>query len=253
MISSNYDDYENRDFLVGLTQWDRSAQFAPDPYFGSVDSLSKLWQQKYNEPLSSPAIHGLYTGIAFWEAIKNAESLDEEELLFHASRLDITTLKGRIAWTGEHRQLASIFMVQYVNGSLRCVAPLEAAEETLVYPAPRWSERVLNTAVFHNPIDHAMTALQFLGLLSNLVFFIFLVLYWNDPVIRASSPVFLCIILLGSSFLYAQPWTVIPDYVTTAACHLRHWLLALGFGLMFGGTSILYSFLNHAVTNLFSR
>lgn len=253
LFSVNFDDYPNREYITGLSQWDLSARFPPDAYLGPAENLLNRWQARYNEMISSPGAHAFYAGVVYMEAIKRGKSLDEDDILFHLSRLDIGTLKGRLAWTGEHAQLGTSLFVQYNNGSLRTVGPVQAATERVVYPAPTWKERVANSATYSMPIDYVMSAIQILGIVLNVVFLVLLLKYWREMVFRASSPVFLCVILLGSTILLAQPWTMIPDAVSDAACHLRPWLLALGFGLLFGAMfakswRIWYLFSNQGVS-----
>lgn len=230
----NFDSYENREYLAGLSQWDLSSRFPPDTYFGSSHDLQVRWKNQFGTDINSPGAHGLYAGIVLMEAAGRARSTRNDDVEFQIKRMDLSTLKGRLAWTGDNRQVGTSVFVQYVNGSLRTVGPVLAASERMVYPAPNFSERVANTSVFALGVEYAMTVLQLLGIGANIFFFVFLLRNWNDQIIRASSPIFLSILLLGATLLYAQPWTMMPDVVTGATCHLRPWLLALGFGLMFG-------------------
>lgn len=235
LLNVNFDDYENKEYLAGLSQWDPSARFPTDDYFGTGADLLREWRALFgDEEISSPAAHGLYAGIVIREAILRAKSLDNDLVEFQIKRMDLSTLKGRLAWSGDNRQIGTSVFVQYVNGSLRCVGPVLAATDRMIYPVPTFPERIPNNAVFALAVEYVMTALQILGICSNIFFFIFLLRNWNEQIIRASSPVFLSFLLLGSTLLYAQPWTMMPSVVTAAACHLRPWLLAVGFGLLFG-------------------
>jgi hypothetical protein len=233
-LSVNFDQYENREYLAGLSQWDISSRFPPDDFFGTSASLQQRWRELFGDDISSPGAHGVYAGVVFREAVLRAKSIDNADIEFQIKRMDLSTLKGRLAWTGDNRQIGTSVFVQYVNGSLRTVGPVLAATERMVYPAPNFFERVANTAVYALPVEYAMTALQIFGICTNVFFFVFLLRNWNDQILRASSPIFMSILLLGSTMLYAQPWTMMPTVVSASSCHLRAWMLAVGFGLMFG-------------------
>eukprot|EP01122_Echinamoeba_exundans_P016055 TRINITY_DN8024_c0_g1_i1.p1 TRINITY_DN8024_c0_g1~~TRINITY_DN8024_c0_g1_i1.p1 ORF type:complete len:797 (+),score=117.56 TRINITY_DN8024_c0_g1_i1:186-2393(+) len=232
---TDYLDWSDREYMAGVESWDSSTRYAADAYFGSMDDLLSKWKSRWpGFSLPFGSMNAIYSGIALMEAVKRAGSLNEADVTFALSRLDIETLKGRIAWSGDHSNLGLASFMQFQNGSMTTVGPLTARSAKLIYPIPSWDERQYVAKPYSLAAEWGVTVLFVVGILSNIVFGAILIKYWSNPVIRASSPIFLVVILVGTSILYSAVWVWMPSLATTASCHLRFWMLVVGFGLTFG-------------------
>lgn len=228
---TDYLDWPDREFMAGVESWDSSSRYPSDAYFNSMDDLLTAWRRRFpDHSLPFGSMNAIYSGIALMEAIKRAGSLNEDDVTFAISRLDIETLKGRIAWAGDHSNLGLASFMQFQNGTMQTVGPLTARSARLVYPIPSWEERVYVDRRYSTSMEWGVTVLFVAGILANVVFAIGLFIYWRDPVIRASSPIFLGVILVGTTILYSAIWVWMPTLVSDASCHLRFWMLVVGFG-----------------------
>jgi hypothetical protein len=74
-------------YILGLTQWDSSARYASDSYFGPMASLRQAWRDRFpGHEISSPGAHALYAGIVYMEAIKRAQVCDHFQPYVHLWR-----------------------------------------------------------------------------------------------------------------------------------------------------------------------
>jgi hypothetical protein len=232
---SDYLDWPDREYMAGVESWDSSTRYTADVYFGSMDELLSKWNIRWpGFSLPFGSMNAVYSGIALMEAIKRAGSLNEGDVTFALSRLDLETLKGRIAWSGDHANLGVASFMQFQNGSMKTVGPLTARSANLIFPIPSWEDRQYIAKPYSLAAEWGVTVLFAVGILTNIVFGAILIKYWSNPVIRASSPIFLVVILVGTSILYSTIWVWMPTLANTASCHLRFWMLVVGFGLTFG-------------------
>eukprot|EP01121_Diplochlamys_sp_Union-15-3_P015635 TRINITY_DN5213_c0_g1_i2.p1 TRINITY_DN5213_c0_g1~~TRINITY_DN5213_c0_g1_i2.p1 ORF type:complete len:406 (+),score=48.55 TRINITY_DN5213_c0_g1_i2:863-2080(+) len=113
------------------------------------------------------------------------------------------------------------------------VGPPETQRDEIVYPMPTWKERVFDNS-YGSTAEIVVTVIVLFFILLSMAFIVFTVVKWNHPVIRAASPSFLIVVLVGSFFAYASVFTFMPSLVTSFSCNLKVWLFGIGFVLMFG-------------------
>jgi hypothetical protein len=239
-----YLNWSNSEYVSGVESWDASSRYPADKYFGRMEDLLPMWQARFPQnPLVFASMNALYTGIALMEAIQKAQSLNEDAVTFALSRLDLDTLKGRIAWSGDRTQLGLAVFLQTLGSEWKTVGPISAktnSDVTLIYPVPQWNERSYVSRPYSLTAEHGVTVLFAVGIASNIIFFIGLIMYWNHAIIRAASPVFLALVLLGTSILYSAIWVWMPSLVNAATCHLRFWMLVVGFGFVANVVPVLF-------------
>lgn len=98
---------------------------------------------------------------------------------------------------------------------------------------PSYRERVFHDPYMSRTSDLALTSIAG-ALIAVSLILIGAVVHWRDvAVIRAASPVFLVGMLLGSILMYLSVFSGTLE-ARTPACHVRIWLLGLGFILLFG-------------------
>jgi len=82
--------------------------------------------------------------------------------------------------------------------------------------------------------DIAIATIAALFTVTSLGWLIFVLAFWKHEVVKAASPVFLVVTLIGSILLYLSVLTFIPVWVSDLTCNLKIWMISLGFTLMFG-------------------
>jgi hypothetical protein len=65
---------------MGLTQWDSSARYASDKYFGTMANLRSQWTARFGMDISSPGAHAVYAGVVYMEALLAAQVRGRVEL-----------------------------------------------------------------------------------------------------------------------------------------------------------------------------
>jgi hypothetical protein len=97
---------------------------------------------------------------------------------------------------------------------------------------PRWRERVFAPQFYSAPNEQIMLALNSVCLLFCLALIVLVVVYWRSPVIRAATPSFSVIVIVGGVLMLCSSFfnTLVVNDVHCAA---QVWLLTIGFTLLF--------------------
>ncbi|XP_069187445.1 uncharacterized protein [Procambarus clarkii] len=111
------------------------------------------------------------------------------------------------------------------EGSFECLPCAEGCE-TCVDDSPC-------VVTLHWVMRTAILTLAVFNIVSLPVIVVFTWKYSNLKVIRAASPVLLCIIILGACFIYSTTLVLYP-IPTIVTCSLRVWLREIGFSLAYG-------------------
>lgn len=122
------------------------------------------------------------------------------------------------------------------DGSLEneIVYPLGSQTKAFIFPAPTFTERQnFVWKYFAKTMEIVFTPIVIICILSSLILMILVVQSSGRKAIRAASPLFLQLILAGSVLLYGSYFAWFTQ-TTTVMCHLRIWIVALGFFTMFG-------------------
>nr|XP_053640709.1 probable G-protein coupled receptor CG31760 [Cherax quadricarinatus] len=111
------------------------------------------------------------------------------------------------------------------EGNFECLACAEGCE-TCEDASPC-------VVTLHWVMRAAILTLAVFNIASLPVIVVFTWKYSNLKVIRAASPVLLCIIILGACFIYSTTLVLYP-IPTIVTCSLRVWLREIGFSLAYG-------------------
>lgn len=118
------------------------------------------------------------------------------------------------------------------NNCDNIILPIFASTSDVIYPMPSWYERVEVITWYGTPMEIGIISVAgvcFLGCIALAVLFAAL---RNKPQIVASSLLFIELIILGATMMYAGLFFGVLE-TTTVMCNLRIWLEGVGFVLMF--------------------
>jgi len=129
-----------------------------------------------------------------------------------------------------------IIFGQYVNvGDMQTfypLTPLSIAQKP-IYPMPTWIERTFDPNIRYSRAEKIFFGLTSIAIFYILFFMCIILKYRFHPAIKASSPIFLFIFLVGSILLLCSNFVnTLTQNKTT--CSSQVWLLTLGFTLMYG-------------------
>ena len=174
-------------------------------------------------------------GLVLHKVLQERGTLDPKVIRSAISAFNSPTFVGTIAYSpwGQNSVKDVILLQADTNFVLQIVYPLGAATKNFAFPAPTFDERVFNSQYMHTTLEAILAIIVGVLIFISVLLMLFVFFYHNHQHVRAASPVFLTTILAGSIMLYSvfYTWTLIA---TTAVCHLRIWLLGVGFVLMFG-------------------
>jgi len=121
---------------------------------------------------------------------------------------------------------------QVINDTRYVVGPAQASNIAPILPIPKWDERhVVND---YSSLEIAIITISFIFVVISISIGVFVIIQMDEKIIRYSSPPFLLSLLLGSIFIYVSVIASPIHGLTLFFCHLRPWLLGIGFFLLFG-------------------
>lgn len=220
--------------LSFLSAFDATARFAHKGVnFNDSFAWSTSFRARFGYEPDSYNAFGTLAPLLLQRAIERAGSVNPASVRDNLRTLDIETFMGRVSFAADGANQNSGVMQQFQNGARRIIAPPLFADADAVYPMPAWSERTFSQT-FGSGSEIAVIVITSIGALFSLVLIVLLAIAWKDPIIRASSPTFLCSVIIGSLLLYSSNYASLINVITPASCHLQAWLLALGFIVMYG-------------------
>mmetsp|Transcript_6617 Transcript_6617/g.7196 ORF Transcript_6617/g.7196 Transcript_6617/m.7196 type:complete len:790 (+) Transcript_6617:34-2403(+) len=212
----------------------RYHHFPSNDSIASPELFAQLYEAKYNQDPST-GMSGYTEGYIVQYAVERANSLDPRRIQDAIDSMVIDGFCGefQLDLYGENLGRNAITLQVSEERELEIVAPLFAATEGFVYPAPKWNERKITYGWYKRVSEHVMLALVCLVIVLTGVFILWIILYRNHRVIRASQPYFVVATLIGSIFIYSSVffWTL---HTNDFHCNIVRWLLCIGFGLMYG-------------------
>jgi len=117
------------------------------------------------------------------------------------------------------------------NSAYILVTPLSVGNAP-TYPAPSWNERSQNLGKLDdNAPEQVVTVFCSIAIVYTLCQAIFIIIYRHNPIIRAATPEFCLLCLLGTLLLLIVPFTW-SLHNTTESCVARVWFLQLGFSII---------------------
>jgi 7 transmembrane sweet-taste receptor of 3 GCPR/Periplasmic binding protein len=193
------------DYQLGSVQWHSLVRYRSDPdLMGDAANFVATFQSLLGYTPVDYNAFGAIAPLLLVEAVRNARSLAPDEVQFQLGRLDLATFYGRVRFSVDRLSLVDPVILQALNGTLLPVGPPRARVTKPVFPEPTWQERVYSPAFFDYTSEIVIAVFIGLAILVSLFFMLFVVIYRHHDVIRASSPLFCLIILLGSIFVYCS-------------------------------------------------
>ncbi|GAB5368114.1 hypothetical protein AAMO2058_001290400 [Amorphochlora amoebiformis] len=110
------------------------------------------------------------------------------------------------------------------------VFPLSSDTMSVIYPIPTWDERTYKRVMLSKPLEKIMVGIVCMNCVILLGIILIMIINRNHSVIKAVSPTFVIISLLGLIFVNFSllTWGLENN---AATCGLRPWIIGLGFTL----------------------
>lgn len=123
-----------------------SAPWSTDINVQGLDSISRMYQSRYNEPLDVLGAAGVIVLSTIWSGLEKAASTDRTKLRDAIATLDVPSGERMLIQPGglnfdqrgENVKASGVIM-QITNKTFTTVAPAEVATGRIVYPRPPWS------------------------------------------------------------------------------------------------------------------
>ena len=137
-------------------------------------------------------------------------------------------------------QAKDIIFGQYIinNGiqEFHVLTPISVAKSP-IYPLPKWLERAFDPKIRYSNTEKGIIIVTCICIIYCCFYWVITAVYFKHPVIKASSPNFLSIFLLGSIMLLSSNFVngLIQNDTT---CRAQIWLITLGFSLMYGSVFV---------------
>lgn len=129
--------------VVTQAYWSEGAAFKGS-YFGTAKDFADYYRKNFDRPLTYHMASGAACILAYVEAMKNAGSVDPQNVRDALAKLDFKCFYGHIRFTqdgdGDPKLLGPL-IVQNQSGKVEVVFPEEAAAAKAVYPVPSWKDR----------------------------------------------------------------------------------------------------------------
>ena len=222
-------------YVVTTAPYSQAAKYRKQSHFTDSLGYNTLIRGKYSREATSIMAQATLAGMLYTAALVSASSNSTTDLLAAMRVTQLRSFMGPSVFDAFGRQTLSALVTQFhSNGqNVSVVGPAAAAIDTFVYPMPKWEERVFSPK-WGSPAEIAGTVIILIGVAVVIGWAIFLIVYWNDDIIVAASPIFCVIILAGCLAVCLSLFTWMPGTVSSSVCMLRVWLLPIGFMLMFG-------------------
>lgn len=119
------------DGVLGPTQWEPSMKYR-GPYFGSARDYADYYEDLWGEPPTYQAASATAAALALHVAIESAASLEAEDVRAALRELSADTFYGPVGFDERGVNAGKpMGTVQVQDGSIRVVAPAEAADSGL--------------------------------------------------------------------------------------------------------------------------
>ena len=131
----------NSEYVWGATQWQSSMEWE-DPWFGTAAEYEERYIAAYDSEPSYQAAESTAGALVLHLAIEAANSTETAAIRDALNEMDIVTFYGPVKFDefgmNSGKAMATI---QIQNGEILVIAPVEAAEAEVIWPAPAWDER----------------------------------------------------------------------------------------------------------------
>jgi len=206
-----------------------------DNGISSVSLFDQTFYNYFNVLPDVNVVQPFAAGYAYELVVGKAGTANTNLIPPYFAYISETTIWGNMAFDGygmdSGRQ--TLYYQQNSTGSTVIIYPLGSSNGEIIYPFVNWDSRIFNPTFLGTNEEIVMFALYILEIIYTAVCFGILYKNWERRSIKASSPIFMTIMLIGSLMIYSTvpSWMIWTD---VASCHLRLWFLNLGFTLLFG-------------------
>ena len=127
--------------VMGGAQWTTVLMYT-DPYFGSAERYTRLFQAKYHHLPDYHNAESTAACEAFQVALQRAGVIDPAKVRDALAGLDIDTFYGKIKFDSRGVNVYKPMAVEQIqHGTHVTVWPADAANATPVFPLPPWGKR----------------------------------------------------------------------------------------------------------------
>lgn len=125
----------------GASQWQPSLAYE-DAWFGSAADYAERFEARFDISPSYQAAESTAAALTLQIAIEAAGSLETDDVRTALQDLDIVTFYGPINFddTGKNAGKPMV-TIQVQNDEILVIAPADAAEVDVIWPAPTWDDR----------------------------------------------------------------------------------------------------------------
>ncbi|AYV86402.1 MAG: hypothetical protein Solumvirus9_2 [Solumvirus sp.] len=178
---------------------------------------------------------GALTGIGIQKSIEaaNTLSLTATVLTNTAKNLYLPSFYGRLSFDVQGRIVMSPeLVIQMQDGNGYSLITPYSVGGTPIIPIPTWEDRKINNLSFSTSGEKVITTLASITIFAMIGMIGFIIWFRNTKLIRGSTPLFCCLILIGGIIFVSSVWMWPYQGATDTGCKAFNWLLHLGFTLM---------------------
>jgi hypothetical protein len=181
-----------------------------------------------------PLVAGV--GWVLHRVIQRAGSIDPTLVRIQLLQMNEPSFFGQISFSthGQNFAKETIILQADQNYDRQIVYPLGSATANYIYPEPTFDERIFTPEYISETSEIVLAPIVGFLIVISIILIVFTLVNRHHPFILAASPLFLCTILVGSIMLYSSFFMWVLTAYNTAMCHLRFWLLGIGFITLFG-------------------
>ena len=124
--------------------WDERVPYK-DPFFGSTQKFVEYYKQNNQRPIAYHTAGAAACIVTYLHAMQTAKSVKPAVVRDALAAVDLETLYGRVKFTPEgdgDPLLLGPAIGQVQKGVIELVYPPAAKTANLIYPSPKWNEKV---------------------------------------------------------------------------------------------------------------
>eukprot|EP01124_Arcella_intermedia_P034498 TRINITY_DN8565_c0_g2_i1.p1 TRINITY_DN8565_c0_g2~~TRINITY_DN8565_c0_g2_i1.p1 ORF type:complete len:791 (-),score=119.98 TRINITY_DN8565_c0_g2_i1:94-2430(-) len=224
-------------FIASVASDVPNMQYPADNYFGTNQEYYDAYEAKYNETMFFYTPTCTVSILHFLKTLQLVQKFEPSKIEETLLRSVFTTAQGSYSFDIFHDQLhEDVFMqLQVINGveETSIVGPFSIQQRELVYPMPKWSERIYSP---HLKLEeYLFIALYILYVvLTSLSWSYLCINHKNDWEFKTGNPILVSGMIVSSWVLLASVLTWPLNVTRLHLCYVRVWLLDVGFVLLIG-------------------
>jgi len=241
---------DSRYVMVGGSNWDKRVRSERYEEYdervryhhfitNGTETSALMFNNQYKAKYGiEPVVHGMAgysAGYIIQYAFETANSFDVDKLQEVINSIDITGFCGECEFDQFGQNIGRAGLTHQIDEDIeyQIIAPLFAVTDQFVYPAPKWDERETTYGWYKHTSELVIIGVVACAILLTVSIIVWVLIYREHTVIRASQPMFVVLTLIGTILMYSSVffWTLHTDDLH---CNLTRWLLAIGFGLTYG-------------------